>query len=110
MASNAVPERANQVRGWQRCRPGYDQAREPEDAGQRASAHRAAGPERTASGPERQSCEPTKPRQPHAHQVGPSMTSPVPYRAIGGLDGVYFEDSYVLDIVARPGQLVISLD
>jgi hypothetical protein len=38
------------------------------------------------------------------------VSTPVPYQVISGLDDVYFEDSYVLAITARPGRVVISLD
>jgi hypothetical protein len=38
------------------------------------------------------------------------MTTPLPYPVIGGLENVYFEDSFVLDIVARRDEVVFSLD
>jgi len=38
------------------------------------------------------------------------MTTPAPYETIDDLRHVYLEDSYVLDIVARPGQVRLALD
>ena len=41
--------------------------------------------------------------------MGPTL-NPRPYTAIDVLQHVYLEDSYVLDVVARPGLVTFSLD
>jgi hypothetical protein len=42
--------------------------------------------------------------------MGLAVTAPVPYSVMPGLEHIYLEDSYVLDIVARSGWVTFVLD